>query len=131
MNLSWKKYIQRKFVDMIKKHMTWISFIIACSIAVLVSVSVIANGAQPIVKIGKYCPSGYRHSGEYCVPRSGSKSTPAAIENKGTCPSGYRKSGEYCVPRSGSSTAPNVIEKKGTCPSGYRVSGEYRIERGT
>ena len=129
MNIAWQKCLKSGIEVMIKKHMTWISFTIACSIGALVSVAALSSEGQPIVKVGKHCPSGYRHSGEYCVPRSGSTSTPTAIEKKGTCPSGYRKSGEYCVPRSGGATAPNVIEKKGTCPSGYRKSGEYCVQR--
>jgi len=131
MHITWQQCLQLEIVEMIKKHMTLISFIIACSIGALVSVTAFSSEGQPIVKVGKHCPSGYRHSGEYCVPRSGSTSTPTAIEKKGTCPSGYRNSGEYCVPRSGGATAPNVIEKKGTCPSGHRVSGQYCVERGT
>jgi hypothetical protein len=130
MSIHWRNYPPSKRVEIIKKHLTWISFTITCAIAMLVSLETLAAEGQPIVKVGKHCPSGYRVSGEYCVPRSGSTSTPAAIEKKGTCPSGYRKNGEYCVPRSGSTTTPNVIEKRGACPSGYKVSGKYCVERG-
>ena len=89
-----------------------------------------ADTAQPILRVGKHCPSGYRASGEYCVPRSGSTDTPQAIEKKGNCPSGYRKSGRYCIPRSGTQVVPHILEKKGSCPPGYRKSGHYCVERG-
>jgi hypothetical protein len=130
MNLTWKNSIRLRIVEMIKKHTSWISLAIACSIAALVSVSALAGDGQPIVRAGKHCPSGYRKSGEYCVPRAGSTQSAPAIEKKGSCPSGYRKNGEYCVPRAGSNNTPKIIEKKGSCPSGYRKSGQYCIERG-
>ena len=129
MKIHWRNYPPSERVDMIKKHMTWISFTIACAIAVLVSVETLATEGQPIAKVGKHCPSGYRVSGEYCVPRSGSSAS-TAIEKKGSCPSGYRKNGDYCVPRAGQADVPHIIEKKGSCPSGYRKSGEYCVERG-
>lgn len=89
-----------------------------------------ADTAQPILRVGKHCPSGYRASGEYCVPRSFSTDTPQAIEKKGNCPSGYRKSGRYCIPRSGIQNVPHIFEKNGSCPSGYGKSGNYCVERG-
>lgn len=89
----------------------------------------VAETAQPIVRVGKHCPSGYRSSGDYCVPRSGSSNTSHAIEKNGSCPPGYRKNGEYCIQRSGNEDTRHIIEKKGSCPSGYRKSGNYCIER--
>ena len=129
MNITWRYCPQSEIIEMIKKHLTWISFTIACSIAALVSVKALASEGQPIVRAGKHCPSGYRKSGDYCVPRSGSSAS-TAIEKKGSCPSGYRKNGDYCVPRAGQADVPHIIEKKGSCPSGYRKSGEYCVERG-
>ena len=131
MLIAGQKCPQSKNVDMIKKHMAWISFIIACSMAALVSVSALATEGQPIVKVGKHCPSGYRKSGEYCVASSGSTHAASPIEKKRSCPSGYRKNDDYCVPTSSSREAPQIIEKKGSCPSGYRISGKYCVERGS
>jgi hypothetical protein len=48
-----------------------------------------AAEGQPIVRSGKHCPSGYRKSDEYCLPRSDSISAPAAIEKNGTGPVAY------------------------------------------
>ena len=114
---------------------TAISKVISTALLILAAFNinapvVSAAEGQPIVRSGKHCPSGYRKSGEYCVPRSGSTSAPAAIEKNRTCPSGYRKSGEYCVARAGSQEAPHIIEEKGACPAGYRKSGKYCVERG-
>lgn len=50
--------------------------------------------AQPLVKTGS-CPSGYRMSGNYCVPNSAD--TKPAMPKVGSCPSGYRMSGNYCL----------------------------------
>ena len=130
MTVTWQNSPELDLLEMIKKHMTWISLVVACSIAMLVSVSAVASEGQPIVRAGNDCPSGYRKSGKYCVPRTGSTHSASPIEKKGSCPSGYRKSGNYCVPRTGNDNAPHIIEKKGSCPSGYRKSGNYCVERG-
>jgi hypothetical protein len=49
------------------------------STALLILAALVINPAlvsaaegQPIVRSGKHCPSGYRKSDGYCVPRSGS-----------------------------------------------------------
>jgi hypothetical protein len=128
MNISWQEYIQPEIIAMIKRHMTWISFTVACTIAALVSIEALASEGQPVVRVGKHCPSGYLVSGDYCVSRAGSNDT-TAIEKKGSCPSGYRRSGDYCMPNAGQQDVPHIIEKKGPCPSGYKVSGQYCVER--
>lgn len=89
-----------------------------------------ASNGEPIVRAGNVCPSGYKKDGEYCIPRAGIESTPAAVEKKGTCPAGYRKNGDYCIAQAGTRDTPHLIEKKGTCPAGYRTSGEYCREQG-
>ena len=129
MNKSRQQSLQAEIVGMIKKHLTWISLAIACSIAMLISVSAVTGEGQPIVRVGKHCPSGYGVSGEYCVPRSGSNGK-TAIVKKGACPSGYQRSGDYCVARAEQQDVPHIIEKQGACPSGYKVSGQYCVERG-
>jgi hypothetical protein len=129
MNTSLRKHFQKEALKMIERHTSCIALIFTCSMAMLFSTVALASEGQPIVRVGKHCPSGYRASGEYCVPRAGSSPT-TAIEKKGSCPSGYRKSGDYCVPRAGSQDTRHVVEKKGSCPSGYRKSGEYCVERG-
>ncbi len=78
--------------------------------------------AQPIIK-NKSCPSGYRTSGDYCIP---GKNGRFAIAKIGSCPSGYRTSGHYCLAGKNASLA---IPKSGSCPSGYRTSGKYCIAR--
>jgi hypothetical protein len=78
--------------------------------------------AQPVLKNGS-CPSGYRTSGNYCVPI---KNARFALAKSGSCPSGYRTSGKYCVARKKAKLA---IAKDGSCPSGYRTSGNYCIAR--
>jgi hypothetical protein len=50
--------------------------------------------AEPIVKVGKYCPYGHRESGNYCIPNAPTKPVIAKIKN---CPVGYRASGNYCI----------------------------------
>ncbi len=77
---------------------------------------------QPILKNGT-CPTGYRTSGNYCVP---GKSARFALEKVGSCPTGYRTSGKYCVANKKASFA---VPKNGSCPSGYRTSGAYCIAR--
>lgn len=128
MTIPWQECRQTEVVEMIKKHLTWISFTVACAIAMLISVSAFAGAGQPIVKVGEHCPSGYRVSGEYCVPPSDSTASPA-IEKKRTCPTGYRRNGFYCEPRSDTQSVPHSIEKNGPCPSGYKTSGEYCVEK--
>jgi hypothetical protein len=129
MNGLWGKCLHVELVEMTRIHMTWVLHILACSIAMLISAVALASEGQPVVRVGKHCPSGYRVSGEYCIPRSESSAT-SAIAKKGSCPSGYRKSGDYCVIRSGNNDTRHVIEKKGSCPSGYSKSGEYCVQRG-
>lgn len=53
----------------------------------LVLLSAMPAAAEPLPqpKIGQ-CPSGYRESGGYCAPTSGS--APDAIQKRGQCPSG-------------------------------------------
>jgi hypothetical protein len=89
----------------------------------------VSSEGQPVMREGKHCPSSYKRSGDYCVPKSGSQDTPAAIVKKGTCPSGYRKNGDYCIARSGNQESQHVAEKKGACPAGYKASGKYCVER--
>jgi hypothetical protein len=72
-----------------------IAFFTAASLS---QVAVSSEG-QAIVREGKHCPSSYQRSGDYCVPKSGSQDTPAAIVKKGACPAGYKVSGKYCVER--------------------------------
>jgi hypothetical protein len=114
----------------LERSMKFIAAAITCLVAVAIPSIAISAEGQPIVKVGKHCPSGYRKSGEYCLPRSGSTHAAPSIEKKGSCPSGYRKNDEYCVPTSSSRKSPHIIEKKGSCPSGYRKSGKYCVERG-
>ena len=102
-----------------------IAFFTAASLS---QVAVSSEG-QPVVKEGKHCPSSYKRSGDYCVPKSGSQDTPAAIVKKGACPSGYRKNGEYCVARRESQDTEHVVEKKVACSAGYKASGKYCVER--
>ncbi len=78
--------------------------------------------AQPVLKNGS-CPTGYRTSGAYCIPR---KNARFAIEKVGSCPTGYRTSGKYCLANKNGKFA---IPKDGSCPSGYRTSGGYCIAR--
>lgn len=113
---------------MLKKQLTWISFLLATSIAALISISSIANEGQLIVRSGKHCPSGYQVSGEYCKPKAG-PSAAAAIEKKGSCPAGYRTDGAYCASTTGRGEAPHAVDKKGPCPPGYKTSGKYCVEK--
>jgi hypothetical protein len=82
----------------------------------------LASAAQPVLKNGS-CPSGYRTSGQYCIPR---KNAHFAIEKVGSCPTGYRTSGNYCLANKNAGFA---IPKNGNCPTGYRTSGAYCIAR--
>jgi hypothetical protein len=102
----------------------------ATVLACLTSEIALADNGAPILRSGKDCPLGYRKSNEYCIPRTGSKDTPQAIERVGSCPPGFRKSGDYCVVRAGQTNTPHLIQKRGSCPSGYRASGQYCIGRG-
>ena len=52
------------------------------------------NDQQPIPKVGT-CPTGYRTSGDYCIPLE-STDEEVIIKLK-SCPSGYRTSGHYCI----------------------------------
>jgi hypothetical protein len=110
-----------------RKALAYIS--IAFFTAASISQVAVSSEGQPVVREGKHCPSSYKRSGDYCVPKSGSQDTPAAIVKKGTCPSGYRKNGDYCVARSGNQDSQQVVEKKGACPAGYKASGKYCVER--
>lgn len=74
---------------------------------------------QPILKIGA-CPSGYRASGQYCLP--GDKAR-LAMEKRGSCPSGYTSRGAYCL--AGRSARPAVPKWGTACPSGWSTSGDY------
>jgi hypothetical protein len=109
------------------KALAYISFTFFT--AASISQVAVSSEGQAIVREGKHCPSSYKRSGDYCVPKSVSQDTPAAIVKKGTCPSGYRKNGDYCVARSGDQDTQHVVEKKGACPAGYKKSGKYCVER--
>ncbi len=55
-----------------------------------------AGESAPFARSGDSCPTGYRRSGDYCVPLGGT--TRAAMPRAGSnCPTGYRRSGDYCV----------------------------------
>ena len=49
-NISWQKCLQPG-IEMIKKHLTWITFTVACSIAAMVSMKALASDGQPIVGV--------------------------------------------------------------------------------
>jgi len=100
-----------------KKH-----FIFPLMLIGLIRHADVSAQAMPILKNGT-CPSGYSHSGQYCVPRA---QAGFAIEKKGSYPSGYSQSGNYCVARKAVGRA---IPKQGTCPSGFNSSGKYCVER--
>ena len=82
--------------------------------------------AEPVARVGKSCPGGYRRSGEYCLPNGDSSA--AAMKRAGSsCPTGYRRSGDYCIANRAES--PHAIERVGrSCPLGYYLSGRYCIE---
>ena len=103
---------------------------IAFFLAASVSHVAVSSEGQPIVREGKHCPSSYRRSGDYCVPRSSGQDTPTAVAKKGTCPSGYRINGDYCVARNTEKNTQHAIEKKGACPAGYKKSGKYCVNQG-
>lgn len=84
---------------------------------------VLAQGAYPVPRNG-FCPSGYRASGNYCVPNG--PQSGYAIEKERFCPSGYHASGNYCLANSQDSG--RAILKNGFCPSGYHASGSYCVE---
>ncbi len=88
--------------------------------------SVVAVEPAPLERSGSSCPTGYRRSGEYCVPYK--DTSRAAMPRAGnSCPTGYRRSGEYCV--ANTAEAARVIERSGSsCPTGYRRSGDYCVE---
>lgn len=61
-------------------------------LAAVCSTQVVAVEPAPVERSGSTCPSGYRTSGAYCVPRT--DDSKAAMPRAGsTCPSGYRSSG--------------------------------------
>jgi hypothetical protein len=56
-----------------------------------------SGGAQPFVRQGGGCPSGYYSSGSYCAPLN-RDSRPAVPKPPGaSCPSGWYASGGACV----------------------------------
>jgi hypothetical protein len=89
-------------------------------LASLLATSVALAQQPPLPRQGA-CPSGYRTSGNYCVPSS--SSARPALPKVGSCPSGYHSSGDYCL--GSSANAKPAVVKRGACPSGYRTSGDY------
>jgi len=100
------------------RSLTSLTFVLICAC----SLQATDLPAQPVLKNGS-CPTGYRTSGDYCMPR---KDARFAVLKVGSCPTGYRTSGKYCVARKKASFA---VPKSGSCPSGYRTSGAYCIAR--
>lgn len=80
--------------------------------------------ATHILKIGKFCPSGYIQSGGYCNPQSGAK---YAIHKIGKmCPSCFRPFMDYCI--ANCNDVKLTIPKTGSsCPSGFRPLYNYCI----
>jgi hypothetical protein len=76
------------------KVITWPKkLLVSCSLVLAMG---LCEGAEPIAKVGKGCPYGYRSSGDYCIPNAKAKHTIIKV-GKG-CPVGYHEIyKKYCV----------------------------------
>ena len=105
--------------------------------AMLLAADVCAQGAFYKPKDVLVCPSGYRVSGQFCVPKDGRENASAqgpAFKPKDilVCPPGYYRSGQFCVPRDNEKNLPhimNVPDDVLVCPPGYYRSAGYCVEK--
>lgn len=88
-----------------------------------------AKGAEPILRQGYNCPSGYDRKRGYCVPHNSSSTKEAITQSGSSCPDGYDRSRGYCIPHKNNNNSSAIPRQGISCPNGYDRKGDYCQKR--